>query len=156
VVEAAHADPRLSWFDTVTRSGDRLPISYRTRSTLYRAAERSVVPPLYPIELRNGWATVECSASHEGMSVLVAELEVEGAIVDVTALSENPRGDRLLTERQHEVLAEAYDRGYYDSPRRVSTADPTEALNVAPPTVSDVVRRAERRIIGGLIHHEPY
>jgi predicted DNA binding protein len=155
VIEAARADPRVAEFDTVARSDDRLLLSYRTQSTLYQAAERSGVPPLYPIELRNGWATVECNASREGVSALVTELEAEGAVVDVTALSENPRGDRLLTERQHEVLAEAYRRGYYDSPRQFSTADLAEALDVAPSTISDVLRRAERRVIGALIDDEP-
>jgi predicted DNA binding protein len=147
VLEAACTDPEVTAFDPVARSSDRLLLSYRTRSTLYRAAERSGVPPLYPVEIRDGWADIECNASREGVSRLVAELEAEGAVVDVTALSEGPKGDVLLTERQREVLTMAYERGYYDSPRRCSTADLAEALDVAPSTVSDVLRRAERRTV---------
>lgn len=154
VVEMARSDPMVTAFDAVARGDDRLLLSYRTQSTLYRAAERSGVPPLYPVEVRDGWGDIECHASREGVAKLVAELEAGGATVEVQALSDGPRGDALLTERQREVLTEAYERGYYDSPRQCSTADLAEAFDVAPSTVSDLLRRAERRALGTLVGSE--
>ncbi|WP_440991486.1 helix-turn-helix domain-containing protein [Haloarchaeobius baliensis] len=151
VLELARSDPTVTTFDPVAQSDGRLLFSYRTRSTLYRAAERSGVPPLYPVEVRDGWADIESHASREGVSKLVAELEAENATVEVTAISEGPAGDALLTERQREVLTEAYERGYYDSPRRCSTAELAEELGVAPSTISDLLRRAERRALGALV-----
>jgi predicted DNA binding protein len=154
VVELARSDPTVTAFDPIARSDDRLLLSYRTQSTLYRAAERSGVPPLYPVEVRDGWANIECHAAREGVSKLVAELEAESGVIEVTALSEGPMGDALLTERQREVLTEAYERGYYDSPRRCSTAELAGTLGVAPSTVSDLLRRAERRALGALVGDE--
>lgn len=45
----------------------------------------------------------------------------------------------------------ATDRGYYDSPRGCSTADLAEAVGIAPSTASDILRRAERRVVEALL-----
>ncbi|MFC5367249.1 helix-turn-helix domain-containing protein [Salinirubrum litoreum] len=151
IVELARSDPAVTEFDTVARTADRLVFSYRTRSTIYRAAERSGVPPVYPIEVQDGWADIECNTSRSALSAFVTELESEGGVVEVTALSDGSNGNALLTRRQREMLTAAYDRGYYDSPRRCSTADLAELFDVAPSTVSDVLRRAERRALGSVL-----
>lgn len=148
VLDAARSDPAVTGFEPVARREDRLLLSYRTHSTLYAATERSGVPPLYPVTLCDGWAEVECTAAREHVSRLVNELEVEGAIIELVELTDGRPADAVLTERQREILSIAYDRGYYDSPRGCSTADLADHLDVAPSTVSDVLRRAERRVIG--------
>lgn len=53
-----------------------------------------------------------------------------------------------LTERQREVLDAAVAAGYYDDPRSATHEELAERLDVAPTTVSEHLRRIERRVFG--------
>lgn len=57
-----------------------------------------------------------------------------------------PPGDGL-TDRQHEALRIAYERGYFDIPRRASLEEVAEELDIAPSSVSERLRRAQTRLI---------
>jgi len=57
--------------------------------------------------------------------------------------------ERTLTSKQERVLKSALELGYYDYPKRASTEDLSNALGVSPSTVSEILRRAEKRIISG-------
>jgi hypothetical protein len=57
-----------------------------------------------------------------------------------------PPGDGL-TDRQHEALRIAYERGYFDIPRRASLEDVAAELDVSPSSVSERLRRAQTRLI---------
>lgn len=48
-----------------------------------------------------------------------------------------------LTDRQREVVATAIDHGYYNSPRDCTVADVAAALDIAPGTVAEHLRKAE-------------
>lgn len=61
---------------------------------------------------------------------------------------EQPLDD--LTDRQREVLRTAYDMGYYEVPREVTTDDVAADLNVDSSTVTEHLQRAERNL---LAHH---
>jgi len=54
---------------------------------------------------------------------------------------------RALTSKQEKVLKTALELGYYEYPKRASTDDLSKALGVATSTVSEILRRAERKII---------
>jgi predicted DNA binding protein len=54
---------------------------------------------------------------------------------------------RALTSKQEKVLKTALELGYYEYPKRASTEDLSKALGVATSTVSEILRRAERKII---------
>lgn len=57
-----------------------------------------------------------------------------------------PPGDGL-TDRQDEALRIAYERGYFDIPRRASLEDVAEELGVTPSSVSERLRRAQTQLI---------
>jgi predicted DNA binding protein len=56
-----------------------------------------------------------------------------------------------LTDRQQEVLQVAYDLGYYDVPRRSSTAEIASELDVDDSTVAEHLQRAERNLLKTLL-----
>ena len=56
---------------------------------------------------------------------------------------------RALTSKQEKVLKSALELGYYDYPKRVTTEELARVLVLAPSTVTEILRRAERRIISG-------
>ena len=52
-----------------------------------------------------------------------------------------------LTDRQREVLFAAYHGGYFEYPRQTSGEDIAADLGISPPTFSEHLRAAERKIL---------
>ncbi|MFB3889427.1 MAG: helix-turn-helix domain-containing protein [Candidatus Bathyarchaeia archaeon] len=52
----------------------------------------------------------------------------------------------VLTERQKDVIRVAFESGYFDFPRRVSSVRLANQLGVSVSTLSEVMRAAQRRI----------
>lgn len=64
------------------------------------------------------------------------------------------KGESLLsklTTRQRQMLLTAYALGYYDVPRRISSDDLSRHLSVDKSTIVEHLRKAERKLIGGII-----
>ncbi|MDG5775093.1 helix-turn-helix domain-containing protein [Haloarculaceae archaeon H-GB1-1] len=56
-----------------------------------------------------------------------------------------------LTETQCEALVLAYERGYFDSPRKVSLEEVAEELGITQQSLSSRLRRGHRRLIGATL-----
>jgi predicted DNA binding protein len=56
-----------------------------------------------------------------------------------------------LTDRQYEALTTAHELGYYESPRAASFEDVAEALDCAPSTANELLRRAESSLISSFL-----
>ncbi|MDJ0269185.1 MAG: helix-turn-helix domain-containing protein [Aigarchaeota archaeon] len=52
-----------------------------------------------------------------------------------------------LTEKQEQVIRAALELGFYDIPRRVGLKELAKLFNISPRAVSEILRRAHRRII---------
>lgn len=58
-----------------------------------------------------------------------------------------------LSPRQRETFATAYDRGYYEMPRKTTTADIADAVGVERRTAEEHLRRAENKLVAALIEY---
>lgn len=56
-----------------------------------------------------------------------------------------------LTDRQREILETAFDLGYFEVPRNVSTDDVAAELDLDHSTVAEHIRRAERNLLSELL-----
>ncbi|MCJ7762162.1 helix-turn-helix domain-containing protein [Candidatus Bathyarchaeota archaeon] len=56
-----------------------------------------------------------------------------------------------LTEKQRRVLVTAFESGYYDLPRKISSQELAKKLNLRSPTVVEHRRKAERRLLAGIL-----
>ncbi len=56
-----------------------------------------------------------------------------------------------LTEKQRRVLVTAFELGYYDLPRKISSQDLAEKLNLQSPTLVEHRRKAERRLLAAIL-----
>jgi hypothetical protein len=58
-----------------------------------------------------------------------------------------------LSPRQHEALEAALERGYYDVPRNASREEIADALDCAPSTASEHLRKAERHVVRSYLNY---
>jgi len=56
-----------------------------------------------------------------------------------------------LTDTQREALVLAYERGYFDSPRRASLADVADELGISQQSLSSRLRRGHKRLVGATL-----
>ena len=58
-----------------------------------------------------------------------------------------------LSPRQHEVILAAWERGYYEIPREVTTAELAESFGLDRRTVENHIRRAEQKLVNAIADH---
>jgi predicted DNA binding protein len=61
----------------------------------------------------------------------------------------------ILTDKQREIMNAAYRYGYYDIPKRISSEQLSERLNISKPTLLEHLRKAERRIFTEIFSGSP-
>jgi predicted DNA binding protein len=102
--------------------------------------------PLFPT-IQDGWLYGEMTASHEQLAEFTDELATADIPYQIQSLIQSHDLIELLTERQRELITEAVERGYYDSPRGCTLIELAETFEVNKSAASGVLHRAEGRII---------
>lgn len=108
-----------------------------------------------PYELKDGRLRVSLLGSAEVIKGFLATLERANlryklvSLTDAKFSSNSPLG--CLTEKQQRVIISAFELGYYDLPRRISSQELAEKLNIAEPTLVVHRRKAERRLLEALL-----
>jgi predicted DNA binding protein len=68
--------------------------------------------------------------------------------IEVELLKVTPIGDReALTDRQREITMMAFERGYFDTPRKVKLKDLLSMTGVSQGTLSEILRKGQRRVL---------
>lgn len=101
-----------------------------------------------------GDVTLEVAGPQGAIADTVADYEDAGATVRLRTLRDVGAREQpldALTDRQREVVREAFEVGYYDVPRSASTADVAAALDLDASTVAEHLQRAERNLIAGVL-----
>ncbi|WP_148416593.1 helix-turn-helix domain-containing protein [Haloferax sp. KTX1] len=101
----------------------------------------------------DGWIERKVFADYDALSTLRDRCEVYELPFELLSISLNPenpseRAQFGLTDRQFEAIRTAFSLGYYDAPRTASTAEVARELGISAPALSDLLRRAEHRLIG--------
>jgi predicted DNA binding protein len=107
------------------------------------------VPLKTPFIISNGVASWEIFTSHSRLSKLTDEFDDLGITYDIESIQEFDAAgnDSILTPRQREVLSDAFEAGYYDTPRETSLTQVATSLDITKSTCSDILHRAEGKII---------
>jgi len=114
---------------------------------LLTSLQDSGVPLEMPFEVRDGEMTLEATIPQETLSELGKTLDEFGIRYTVERIQQEVDPDPLLTDRQEWVLDEAINHGYYDTPRRTTLVDLADELDMAKSTCSEILHRAEERIV---------
>jgi len=107
-----------------------------------------VVPPI--VYREDGWVTVSLFGDDEQLQAAVEEIPdpVEVIIAAVGGLaSAAPSADAGLTDRQRAAVETAIELGYYDVPREADHEAVAAALNCAPSTAAEHLRKAESQVL---------
>ncbi|POG56207.1 helix-turn-helix domain-containing protein [Haloferax marisrubri] len=103
-----------------------------------------------------GWIERKMFADYDALSTLRDRCQVYGLPFELLNISSDPehpdeRAQFGLTDRQYEAMRLAFSLGYYDTPRTASTAEVAAELGISAPALSDLLRRAEHRLISQTI-----
>jgi predicted DNA binding protein len=71
------------------------------------------------------------------------EKSVEAELVKLTKIDDK----ETLTERQDKITQVAFDRGYFDYPKRISLRELARMFDVSPSTLSEILRKGQRKIV---------
>lgn len=106
------------------------------------------------IQVHSEGIDVAVVGSQEDISHEIHEYEKAGMTILLERMADygGPRETLdALTDRQREILQTAYELGYFDVPRGVSTSDIADTLELDASTVAEHLQRAERNIVGNLL-----
>ncbi|WP_114579183.1 helix-turn-helix domain-containing protein [Saliphagus sp. LR7] len=154
IEDALSNDSSVAEFDSLLEDSE-------TDENLYRIEYAAGVSDMYSAIFSNDGTILDaqCSASNwtfrllfperDLLSETVSELEDQGITVDVKRMVKAGRNADLeetaaLTEPQEEAINEAYDRGYYDVPRRISLEDLATEVGISHQALSERLRRANK------------
>ncbi|SFC69299.1 hypothetical protein SAMN05444422_11516 [Halobiforma haloterrestris] len=132
-----------------TQGGTGLVQVEATSPSLLLPLWQAGIPIEMPFSIDDGTATWELTTSSDRLSELGEYLDEAAVEYDLEFVAEigSPAANRLLTERQREVLTVAIEEGYYAVPREASLTQVAETLGVSKATCSDVLHRAESGIV---------
>ena len=103
-----------------------------------------------------GWHETKVFRTFEGFADFQKRCREYDIGFELLSVSPEPDSDDDsaeygLTDRQQEALTLALARGYYESPREVSTAELAEEMGISQPATSDLLRRAERQLMSSAL-----
>lgn len=86
-------------------------------------------------------------SNRDDLDNLIAELQRTGSDVELVRVSNAIDDGLRLTDRQLKIVEVAFKRGYYDYPKRISIRELARIFGVSTATVSEILRRGQRKII---------
>ncbi|HLF06779.1 MAG TPA: helix-turn-helix domain-containing protein [Thermoplasmata archaeon] len=85
-------------------------------------------------------------SKNEVIKKLVEDLKAAGAGVELQKLSRLEERD-ALTARQEEILMTAFERGFFDYPKRIGLRELAKMFDISASTLSEILRKGQKKII---------
>jgi predicted DNA binding protein len=108
-----------------------------------------------PFEFRDGSLKITFVGNQKQIQELVKRVEEHGfsyKIVSAMDAKFSPISPLVyLTKKQRDVITSAFKLGYYDTPKRLDSDQLAEHLNLANSTVVEHIRKAQRRLLAGML-----
>ena len=86
------------------------------------------------------------ATAKEAIRVIISDLEAHRYNVELRKLT-SVDVDELMTSRQEDILQIAYERGYFDYPKRISLRDLAAMFEISISTLSEMLRKGQRKIM---------
>ena len=148
VEEALGADPSIESHEILVETPDRILCDFTAAATSRRISDELIEEggSLLDATGANGWWQVEMRFSdRKSLSTTYDRLTDAGArveVVRVADLTDEVSTHPRLTPEQREALSAAFERGYFEIPRRISMEELAEELDISHQALSERLRRA--------------
>jgi len=153
---------RMEGFETVTeltvfeREADRRRVQVETTvPVLLNAIQAAGVPLDLPVEISDGILELATTLPQETLSTLGETLDNFGISYTVECIQQETDSESVLTERQEWLLGEAIERGYYDTPRRITLVELADQVGIAKSTCSEILHRVEGQVLKRFLDGDP-
>lgn len=148
VVEAMEQYDEVTNIDLLQQTDDSLLVQFETSDPILLLPVREAGTPLeLPFTIHNGTVDWEITATRDRLSLLGDQLREFGITFDVKSVTRHIETTQLLTDKQTHLVQRAVEKGYYDTPRRITLTELAEDLGIAKSTCSETLHRAEEKII---------
>lgn len=139
-------DPDISELEITNSSHGRLVGMIRAKGMIMRCIADSDCFLVYASNdagVKIAWKVLGTSRSIEGLLARLRRRRIEFEIGDISEV----RRKVGLTARQEWLLRSAYERGYFDYPKRVRIGPLARALRVSPPTLYESLRKTQKKLL---------
>lgn len=148
VLEAMQGHEAITDCEVLEQDQRRLLSKYETTDTdLYEFAEFTGLVVEFPVTVNRGWYEFDLTGTRDEFDELRATLEAAGFEYELRSLVGSEDRERLLTDRQREVLETAVRNGYFAVPRDCTLEEVARRLDIDKSTASTVIRRGQARIV---------
>lgn len=155
VIAAMETEDDVTDIEVLQQQDDEALVQFETSNPLLLLPARgSNVPLETPFDIRDGEVTWEVTAPTDRLSELGTQLTEFDISFSVEYVRQQTGRERLLTDRQQEIVEAAVEAGYYDTPRRCSLTELAEQMDIAKSTCSNTLHRTEEAIIKEYVHQE--
>lgn len=108
----------------------------------------------YPMTAKEEYGFITIVGTPEDVKRLMSEMLNFGTVMEIKAVTNYNTRDRgilaVLTEKQQDILKEAYDRGFFANPRQTTARDVSKKLGIAHTTFLTHIRKSQDRIFSAL------
>jgi predicted DNA binding protein len=146
LLEYLRGDPDISELQITNSSHGRLTGLVRAQGVISRCIADSDCFLLHASNESDATISWRVLGAEGSFKRLLSRLEskgVEYAISDMSVVSSR----RRLTARQEWILRMAFEKGYFDDPKKVHIRSLARFLEVSPPTVHESIRKTQRKIV---------
>jgi predicted DNA binding protein len=86
------------------------------------------------------------TGTNNAYTKLLKKLDFYGCEVELKRKKRLSKKD-ILTTRQKEIISVAFEKGYYNYPKRTTIKKLANIFNISPSTLNEILQRGERKII---------
>ncbi len=80
------------------------------------------------------------------LAELVEKLKTYGCEVELKSTTHLTK-KTLLTSRQEEIVKAAFEKGYYDFPKKITIKKLAKIFNISPSTLNEILQRGEKKVM---------
>jgi hypothetical protein len=152
IVQEIEDAESVTALEVLEMDDENVLLEIETRTAIFLEFARGVgIPIKTPFSVHDGEVIWELTASRHRLSSLNETLTDAGINFTVESIYQQIDSDQLLTDRQWTVIQTALENGYYDTPRTCTQEDIARNVGLAKSTCSELLHRAEERIIKRLV-----
>lgn len=84
---------------------------------------------------------------------LIKKLKAYGCEVELKSTTHLTK-KTMLTSRQEEIIRAAFEKGYYDYPKKITIKELARIFDIAPSTLNEILQRGEKKVMRWYFNRE--